>query len=155
MSKGGTRGNAADFLVEVGTEELPPKALARLGKAFGDALHAGLARDGLLDDGSAMRWFATPRRLAVHVSAVRERATDRKVEIQGPSVKAGRDAEGRPTPALQGFARKNGVATDALEEIDTPEFWAFLEKAVRGFFKFTDRGIVDTEARALLPTLVP
>lgn len=122
--------SARSLLIEIRTEELPPKALARLGSAFGSALRAALARDGLLGNESAMRWFATPRRLAVHLSSVRETAPEKTVEVQGPSVKAGRDAEGRPTAALQGFARKNGVSVDALEEIDTPKGRAFLYRGV-------------------------
>lgn len=118
------------LLVEIRTEELPPKALARLGRAFGEALRTALERDGLLAENSALRWFATPRRLAAHLSAVRETAPDKPVEIQGPSVKAGRDAQGHATAALQGFARKNGVAVDALEEIDTPKGRVFLYRDV-------------------------
>src|SRR5690242_1561245 len=113
--------NVATLLVELLTEELPPKALARLGRAFADALRADLVRDGLADEPSAPRWFATPRRLAVQLASVRERASDKSIEVQGPSVKAGLDAQGQPTQALQGFARKNGVAVDALDQRDTPK----------------------------------
>ena len=122
--------SAHSLLVEIRIEELPPKALARLGRSFGEALRAGLERDGLLADESAMRWFATPRRLAVHLTHVRDTSPDKSVEVQGPSVKAGRDAEGRPTPALQGFARKNGVTPDALQEIDTPKGRVFVYRGV-------------------------
>ena len=122
--------SAHSLLVEIRTEELPPKALARLGRSFGEALRAGLDREGLLADESAMRWFATPRRLAVHLTHVRDTAPDKSVEVQGPSVKAGRDAEGRPTPALQGFARKNGVTPEALQETDTPKGRVFVYRGV-------------------------
>ncbi|HYH42558.1 MAG TPA: glycine--tRNA ligase subunit beta, partial [Burkholderiales bacterium] len=100
---------AATLLVEIRTEELPPKALARLGQAFAEALRADLARDGLLAESSALAWFATPRRLAAQLTQVSEAAQDRKIEVQGPSIKAGLDAQGAATPALQGFARKNNV----------------------------------------------
>ena len=118
------------LLVELRTEELPPKALPRLGRAFSEALNAELARDNLLDDGSASRWFASPRRLAVRISAVRAVAADRPLEVQGPSVKAGLDSEGRPTGALQGFARKNNVTPDALEQRDTPKGRVFFFKGI-------------------------
>ena len=98
--------SAADtLLVEILTEELPPKALARLGRAFGDALSSALARESLLADGSATRWFATPRRLAVQITQVRSVAPDKAVEAQGPSVKAGLDAQGQPTQALRDLMR--------------------------------------------------
>ena len=117
-------------MIEIRTEELPPKALARLGAAFAEALSADLARDGLVAEGSETRWFATPRRLAAQLTAVRDKAPDKPVEIQGPAVKAGRDAQGRPTPALQGFARKNGVAVEALEELDTRKGRIFVYRGV-------------------------
>ncbi len=118
------------LLIELLTEELPPKALARLGRAFCDALSAALRRDDLLDEGSVARWLATPRRLAVHITAVREVAADKPVELSGPSVKAGLDAQGNATPALQGFARKNGIAVDALELRDTPKGKVFFFRSV-------------------------
>jgi glycyl-tRNA synthetase beta chain len=117
------------LLVEILTEELPPKALARLSAAFADALAADLKRDDFLETDSDMRRFATPRRLAVQITRVRALAPDKPVELAGPSVKAGLDAQGNPTPALQGFARKNGVALDALEQRDTPKGRAFYYRA--------------------------
>jgi glycyl-tRNA synthetase beta chain len=117
------------LLVEVLTEELPPKALARLAAAFADALEADLKRDDFLETDSEVRRFATPRRLAVQITKVRAVAPDKAVELAGPSVKAGLDAQGNPTPALQGFARKNGVAVDALEQRDTPKGRAFYYRA--------------------------
>ena len=122
--------SAATLLVEVRTEELPPKALARLGKAFAESLRADLARDGLLAGNTALEWFATPRRLAARLTDVSDAAQDRKIEVQGPSVKAGLDAQGVPTPALQGFARKNNVSADALEQADTPKGRVFVYRGV-------------------------
>jgi glycyl-tRNA synthetase beta chain len=121
--------STATLLVELLTEELPPKALRRLGTAFADALRGDLERDAFLEAGSGTRWFATPRRLAVEITAVRDVAPDQTVERQGPLVKLGLDAEGRPTPALTGFARKNGVAVEALEQRDTPKGSAFFYRA--------------------------
>jgi glycyl-tRNA synthetase beta chain len=118
------------LLVELLTEELPPKALARLGKAFGDALRADLERDAFLEPGSTARWFATPRRLAVELTRVRDLAPDQTIERQGPLVKLGLDAQGKPTAALAGFARKNGVAVEELQQRDTPKGRAFFYSAM-------------------------
>jgi len=106
------------LLVELLTEELPPKSLARLGAALAEALAEDLRQDGFLSEGSEIRHFATPRRLAVRVTAVLAKAPDTEVLIKGPSVKSGLDAKGEPSPALLGFAKKRGVAVAALERID-------------------------------------
>ncbi len=118
------------LLVEIRTEELPPKALARLGTAFAESLRADLARDGLLDDTTQLRWFATPRRLAAQLTRVSNMAADKPIEVQGPSVKAALDAQGAATPALHGFARKCGVAVDALEQADTPKGRVFIYRGI-------------------------
>ena len=121
--------STATLLVEIRTEELPPKALARLGRAFADALTADLKKDDFLEPSATTRWYATPRRLAVQITAVRDVAPDRQVELSGPSVKAGLDPDGKPTQALLGFARKNGVPVEALEQRDTPKGRAFYYRA--------------------------
>lgn len=105
------------LLVELLTEELPPKSLARLGAAFAEALAEDLRKDGFLTEGSEIRHFATPRRLAIQVTKVLEKAPDTEVLIKGPSLKSGLDAKGEPTPALLGFAKKRGVAVAALERV--------------------------------------
>ena len=117
------------LLVELLTEELPPKALARLGQSFADALGKALGQGGFLSSESAVRWFATPRRLAVQIESVRDAAPDRTVDVAGPSVKVGLDAAGKPTPALLGFARKNGVPVEQLEQRETPKGPAFFYRA--------------------------
>ncbi|WP_210397950.1 glycine--tRNA ligase subunit beta [Motiliproteus sediminis] len=99
-----------DFLVEIGTEELPPKALKKLSEAFGAGIEQGL-RDADLNFGK-VRLYAAPRRLAVLVESLDERQPDREIEKRGPSVKA-------PEKAVAGFARGCGVDADALEVIDT------------------------------------
>jgi len=121
------------LLVELLTEELPPKALARLGQTFGDTLTKALAQEDFLGPGSESRWFATPRRLAAQITHVRDVAPDKAIELAGPSIKVGLDGAGKPTPALLGFARKNGVAPEALEQRDTPKGRVFfLRTTVRG-----------------------
>src|SRR5215471_149746 len=103
------------LLVELLTEELPPKVLRQLGQAFADEIFSGLVRYQLkLRDFSGRRVFATPRRLATLIPDVLVRGQDRPNEVQGPSVKA-------PPEAVAGFAKKNGVSVDALLQQDTPK----------------------------------
>jgi len=122
--------SAATLLVELLTEELPPKALARLGKAFAEALQADLRQDGLLGSESQMRWFATPRRLAVQLTNVLAVAPDARIERQGPAVKSALDANGNPTQALIGFARKCGVDIAELQQRPTPKGAVFFYSAM-------------------------
>jgi glycyl-tRNA synthetase beta chain len=114
-------GGSETLLIELLTEELPPKVLQRMSRAFCDALVGDLRHDSLLAEDSQAKVFATPRRLAVSISDVLTKAPDKAVEIPGPSIKVGLDSTGKPTPALTGFARKNGVTVDELVQIDTPK----------------------------------
>src|SRR3990170_5063269 len=122
----------ATLLVELLTEELPPKSLADLSTSFRDALLGDLRRGGFLAESSASRAFATPRRLAVLVTEVLELAPDSEVIVKGPSVKAGLDRTGKPTKALLGFARKRGVAVEALERINDGQVFAHRDLAKGG-----------------------
>lgn len=106
-----------DLLIEVGTEELPPKALTTLANALADGMVRRLHEAGLAPSGHTV--YATPRRLAVLVQGVAERQPDREVERRGPAVSAAFDDEGRPNKALEGFARSCGVAVDELQELVT------------------------------------
>ncbi|MDH5513332.1 MAG: glycine--tRNA ligase subunit beta, partial [Gammaproteobacteria bacterium] len=99
----------APLLVELLTEELPPRALTRLAEAFGANLFDNLRGQNFLGADAAPTVFATPRRLAVLISGVHEKQPDRVAERKGPAVAAGLDAAGRPTPALIGFANFCGV----------------------------------------------
>lgn len=107
------------LLVELGTEELPPKALARLSNAFADGVAAGLERAGIT--GGATTPFASPRRLAVRIENVAPEVPARQAERRGPSLKAAFDSDGNPTRAATGFARSCGVETDALERLETDQ----------------------------------
>ncbi len=104
----------APLLIELFTEELPPKALSRLGESFAASVADGLRAQGLAPAGAAVDAFATPRRLAVRVADVRERAEDRPVEAKGPSVSVGLDASGQPTTALRKWAEKQGARLEDL-----------------------------------------
>lgn len=110
--------NTEDLLIELGTEELPPKALKDLALAFRDGIVAGLSQRQLRH--GDVRWFATPRRLAVLVSGVELQAPDQQVEALGPPADKARDGDGNWTKAAAGFARKQGVEPDELQVIATP-----------------------------------
>lgn len=108
-----------DLLVEIGTEELPPKALKKLSDAF----TAGIA-NGLKDAGLAAEElvaYAAPRRLAVWVKGVPSQQEDKIVERKGPAVKAAFDQDGNPSKAAQGFARSCGVEVADLQQVETPK----------------------------------
>lgn len=102
-----------DFLVEVGTEELPPKALNKLSQSFCDGIVKGLVAAGLPH--SEVHTYAAPRRLAVLVKALATQQPDRVQNIDGPPIKAAFDADGNPTKAALGFAKKNGVEVTDLD----------------------------------------
>ena len=111
------RSPQASLLVELGTEELPPVSLSRLGEAFATLLADSLTKLGLTDQPPI--WFATPRRLAVLVPQVARRQSSRVNERRGPTVSSAFDDEGLPTRAAKGFAQSCGVAVDALERLET------------------------------------
>ena len=90
-----------DFLIELGTEELPPKALLKLAVALKDGITAGLTETSL-ESGEALV-YAAPRRLAVLVKALQTRQQDTKVQKRGPAVAAAFDDDGNPTKAALGF----------------------------------------------------
>lgn len=96
-----------DFLVELGTEELPPKALSKLSKSFQSGVIDGLKSESL--DYGEVKSFATPRRLAVLVYSLETKQADRLTEKFGPAVKASFDTDGNPTRAAEGFAKSCGV----------------------------------------------
>ena len=116
---------ASDFLVEIGTEELPPKALRSLMEAFGESLAAAVD-DARLAHGKVHAW-ASPRRLAVMIEGLAAQQEDRRVELKGPPVKVAFDDDGNPKPAATAFAGKCGVSVEALgrEATDKGEWLVF------------------------------
>jgi glycyl-tRNA synthetase beta chain len=108
-----------DFLVEIGTEELPPKSLLTLAQGFADGIEAGLTAASLRH--GSVQWFATPRRLAVRVMGLVDRQPDQTVRRQGPAVSAAFDGNGQPTKAALGFAASCGVSVDQLSQVDGPK----------------------------------
>ena len=106
-----------NFLVEIGTEELPPKALKTLATSFADNVEAELNQAGLTFD--KIEWFAAPRRLAVKVLNLATQQPSKEIEKRGPAVSAAFDAEGKPTKAAEGWARGCGITVDQAERIAT------------------------------------
>lgn len=103
----------ADFLVEIGTEELPPKALKSLAEAFYSRILAGLTAAGV--SGSAGEYYFSPRRLAVRIRQVPAQKEDSIQERLGPAVQAAFDKDGKPSKAAEGFANSVGTTVDKLQ----------------------------------------
>ena len=106
-----------NFLVEIGTEELPPKALKTLATSFADNVESELNQAGLTFD--KIEWFAAPRRLAVKVLNLATQQPSKEIEKRGPAVSAAFDAEGKPTKAAEGWARGCGITVEQAERIAT------------------------------------
>ena len=104
-----------DFLVELGTEELPPTQLKKLSDSFTAGIEAGLKEAGL-SDGIEVISYAAPRRLAVEVKNLAEKQQDRDEVIFGPPANIAFDADGKPTKAALGFAKKSGASVEDLSE---------------------------------------
>ncbi|MBX3697269.1 MAG: glycine--tRNA ligase subunit beta [Dokdonella sp.] len=132
------------LLIEIGTEELPPKALDTLATALASGVAEGLARTGVAIDADSVRSYCSPRRLAVHIANVATEQPDQAIERRGPALSAGLDAAGNPTRALSGFAASCGVDVAALERLETDKGAWFVHRAVQ-------RG---QPTAALLPAIV-
>ncbi len=118
----------ADLLIELGTEELPPKALKALSEAFASETLKQLDDAGF--EHGAMKVFAAPRRLAFRIEQVAVGQPDRDIERRGPAVKAAFDGDGHPTRAALGFAQSVGLSMDQLETVETDK-GAWLVAKVR------------------------
>ena len=132
----------ADFLIELGTEELPPTALRGLRDAFRELLLSGIERAGL--DPGRCQAYASPRRLALVVAGVLTAQPEQQIERRGPGVRAAFDDAGRPTRAAEGFARSCGTTVEALERLRT-------EKGEWLLYRGREPGV---PAEALLPGIV-
>ncbi len=131
-----------DFLVEIGTEELPPKALSTLSNSFRAEVLDGLNKEML--DHSEIKYFATPRRLALLVPDLDEKQADKPSEKFGPAVNAAFDIDGNPTPAASGFAKSCGVEVSQLATAEK-------DGIVKLAFSSTQTGKATQE---LLPSIV-
>ena len=123
------------LLIELGTEELPPKALPDLAQAFYDGVLKGLAarRIEVRTDAGELRAgpLYSPRRLAVYLPAVAVQQPQQQSEVLGPYMNIGLDADGKPTPALLGFAQKNGIAWEKLDRVTDAKGMRFVARSSR------------------------
>lgn len=117
-----------NFLAEIGTEELPPKALKKLATAFAENVEAELNQAGLSFD--KVEWFAAPRRLAVKVLGLATSQPSKEVEKRGPAVSAAFDGEGKLTKAAEGWAKGCGITVEQAERIATDKGEWLVHRAV-------------------------
>ena len=141
-----------NFLVEIGTEELPPKALKTLATSFADNVEAELNLAGLSFD--KIEWFAAPRRLAVKVLNLATQQPSKEIEKRGPAVSAAFDAEGKPTKAAEGWARGCGITVEQAERIATDKGeWLVHRAKIEG--QPTKNLLNDIVANALAKLPIP
>ena len=141
-----------NFLVEIGTEELPPKALKTLATSFADNVEAELNQTGLTFD--KIEWFAAPRRLAVKVLNLATQQPSKEIEKRGPAVSAAFDAEGKPTKAAEGWARGCGITVEQAERIATDKGeWLVHRAKIEG--QPTKNLLNDIVANALAKLPIP
>lgn len=130
-----------NLLLELGTEELPPKALRKLAQALNDNFAALLKKEGLAFE--SISWYATPRRLALIVKALADKQEDKVLEIKGPAVKAAFNADGTPTKAAEGWAKSHGITVAEAQTLKTDKGeWLYIKTEKKG-----------TEAVALIPDM--
>ncbi|MDP0587963.1 MAG: glycine--tRNA ligase subunit beta [Candidatus Endonucleobacter bathymodioli] len=134
--------NNKDFLVELGTEELPPKALKKLSLAFTGSILASLDLAEISYSGHQS--FASPRRLALLIRELKTAQPDQTIERRGPAIEAAFDSQNNPTKAAEGFARSNGVCVDQLEPLKT-------EKGAYLVYRSIKQG---TQTVSLLPKII-
>jgi len=141
-----------NFLVEIGTEELPPKALKTLATSFADNVETELNQAGLSFD--KIEWFAAPRRLAVKVLNLATQQPSKEIEKRGPAVSAAFDAEGKPTKAAEGWARGCGITVEQAERIATDKGeWLVHRAKIEG--QPTKNLLNDIVANALAKLPIP
>jgi glycyl-tRNA synthetase beta chain len=120
-----------NLLIEIGTEELPPKSLAKLALAFKDNIQAEFTDNDFTFD--HVNWYASPRRLALVVKGLSEFQSDKDVEKRGPAVAAAFDENGKPTKAAQGWARSNGIDVSQADRLKTDKGeWLLFKAQVKG-----------------------
>ena len=140
------------FLVEIGTEELPPKALKALATSFADNVEAELNQAGLTFN--KIEWFAAPRRLAVKVLNLATQQPSKEIEKRGPAVSAAFDVEGKPTKAAEGWARGCGITVAQAERIATDKGeWLVHRAKIEG--QPTKNLLNDIVANALAKLPIP
>ncbi|KLN47248.1 glycyl-tRNA ligase [Providencia rettgeri] len=140
------------FLVEIGTEELPPKALRSLAESFAANFTAEL--DGADIAHGAVTWFAAPRRLALKIADLAASQPDREVEKRGPAIAQAFGADGQPTKAAEGWARGCGITVDQAERLTTDKGeWLLYRSQMKG--QAVSELLVDMVSRALAKLPIP
>jgi glycyl-tRNA synthetase beta chain len=120
-----------NLLIEIGTEELPPKSLRKLASAFADNLAQEL--NGLALSFESINWYASPRRLGLQVTSMTTKQQDKVVEKRGPATKAAFDEQGNPTKAAMGWARGCGIEVSEAETLETEKgAWLLHRETVKG-----------------------
>ncbi len=120
-----------DLLIEIGTEELPPKSLKRLASSFQEETEKLLQAEEL--NFSHVKWYASPRRLALIIKELDIAQEDKEQQRRGPALNAAFDTEGKPTKATEGFAKSCGVPVDQLEQLQTEKgSWLIFNTVVKG-----------------------
>ncbi len=145
---------AKNFLIELGTEELPPTQLRTLAESFAANFEAELKAADIAHAG--IKWYATPRRLALKVTDLEEGQQDKIIEKRGPAIASAFDADGNPTKAAQGWARGNGITVEQAERVKTDKGeWLLHKQQVKG--QAVKDLVVDMAAKALanLPIAKP
>lgn len=140
------------FLVEIGTEELPPKALRSLAESFAVNFTAEL--DGADIAHGAVTWFAAPRRLALKIADLAASQPDREVEKRGPAIAQAFGADGQPTKAAEGWARGCGITVDQAERLTTDKGeWLLYRAQMKG--QAVSELLVDMVSRSLAKLPIP
>lgn len=142
------------LLIELLTEELPPKVLEKLSTTFADEVFAALKEQALISPDSVCTPYCTPRRLAVSISNVAALQADRIIERKGPAVAAGLDAEGKPTKALEGFMRSANVTLAQLSRVGEGKAECFVAR-IEQKGKALDEYLQDIIIQALKKLPVP
>ncbi|WP_233010032.1 glycine--tRNA ligase subunit beta [Rheinheimera faecalis] len=143
-----------DFFVEIGTEELPPKALKTLATAFSDNIVEELAKHNLSH--GEVSWYAAPRRLAVRVNQLALQQQDKVVEKRGPALAAAFDADGQPTKAAAAWAASNGITAEQAERLETDKgAWLIHKALIKGESTASLLPAVISTALAKLPIAKP
>ena len=144
--------SAQALLIELFTEELPPKALAKLSAAFSEGIASGLRSAGLTTATSTVESFATPRRLSVRIGAVIAQGSDKQVDIKGPSLKVGFDTSGKPTQALVKWAEKQGTTPEHLTQAsDGKQDCFFFKSTIKGQTLASSLSTIISDALSKLP----
>ncbi|WP_369309603.1 glycine--tRNA ligase subunit beta [Providencia rettgeri] len=140
------------FLVEIGTEELPPKALRSLAESFAANFTAEL--DGADIAHGAVTWFAAPRRLALKVADLAASQPDREIEKRGPAIAQAFGADGQPTKAAEGWARGCGITVAQAERLTTDKGeWLLYRAQMKG--QAVSELLVDMVSRSLAKLPIP